>query len=93
VGERLPRVWVFLGDASYTVYLTHVMFINAAVLAYNRLGLQAILSPFVTTLLIFALSVMAACVFYIVVERPLLKLLSRRRKTTEPSAQMLPSQL
>jgi exopolysaccharide production protein ExoZ len=89
---RMPRALVFLGDASYSIYLTHVMLINAVTLAFRRLGLQTTVSPLVTTLLVLVLVIVAASLFYWVVERPLLRWLSRRRPAVEPLARIVPSQ-
>lgn len=74
----MPRIFVFLGDASYSIYLTHAMFINAMAVAYNRLNISTLLGPFLTTQSIILLAVAAACLFYLLLERPLLRWLSTR---------------
>ena len=79
---QVPRLLVFLGDASYSIYLTHVMFINAVVLVYRRLNVASIFGPFVTTLSLVVLSVVAASAFYFVLERPMLRWLSTRSRAT-----------
>lgn len=83
-GLRVPRMLVFLGDASYSIYLTHVMFINLAALAVRRLGLSALLGPQIATVVNIAFAVLAATAFYAVIERPLLRWLSRRSTRVQP---------
>jgi exopolysaccharide production protein ExoZ len=75
---QIPAVLVSLGDASYSVYLTHVMFINAATLVLQRIDVSTIFGSSLTTLAVILFSVFAACAFYYIVERPLIRYLFQR---------------
>jgi peptidoglycan/LPS O-acetylase OafA/YrhL len=73
-----PRFLVFLGDASYSIYLVH--FPALSVLAKLVKGLH--LDARVPALLLFCLMATAAagvgCLFHLAIERPLLHLFRRR---------------
>jgi peptidoglycan/LPS O-acetylase OafA/YrhL len=75
---RTPRWLIFLGDASYSIYLVH--FCALSVVA--KLAKTAALDAWVPhVLLLFALAAAAVgtgCLFHIAVERPLLRLLRPR---------------
>jgi peptidoglycan/LPS O-acetylase OafA/YrhL len=83
--SRLPKVLLLLGDASYSVYLTHGFIINLAFF-----GVQKLLAPQGAmiqgiSLVVLALAVALGCAVYLWVERPLIealrtRLLARRRR-------------
>ncbi len=70
----------FLGDASYSIYLWHVLVGIVVTGAVLRLGVPMVLQPGLILVLTLALSAM----LYLIVEEPLIRLLHRRRSA--PSA-------
>ena len=77
-GIAWPRPLVFLGDASYSVYLTHVMFLNFFMLIIGRLNVFEFIDPLFTTSLLVVGSVLGGCLVYLLVERPII--VSLRKK-------------
>jgi exopolysaccharide production protein ExoZ len=71
--RSLPRVALFLGDASYSLYLIHypalVLFVKGAAV----LGLFDRLGAFPTCILIVAATVAAGCIFFVLIEKPILR--------------------
>jgi exopolysaccharide production protein ExoZ len=65
-----PRSLVFVGDASYSIYLTH----GFTVPAVGRLGSALQLSPDVMFALMIFTSILAGCGFYLLVEKRILQL-------------------
>jgi exopolysaccharide production protein ExoZ len=66
---RLP----LLGDASYALYLSHTFVTNIVVIAWDKLGLQA---PALFVLIGFVASIAASVAVFLLIERPLLKLMT-----------------
>ena len=80
VEKRLsyPRFLVFLGAASYSIYLVH----NPAISIANRL-VPMVFSPQLVSaeviwLVVVAVSILASVAYFIIVERPLHRLLRRK---------------
>jgi peptidoglycan/LPS O-acetylase OafA/YrhL len=76
--RRWPRSILAIGDASYSIYLTHFPLMIASVLVAMRIHRTAL------THALWCLATVAACVaggliWYRLVERPLLNLMARRR--------------
>lgn len=71
---RWPRIFLFLGGASYSLYLIHSM---AAPIAPKLLSIVGVSSGILSVLLSIAISLVAATVCYVLVERPMTKYLSR----------------
>ena len=84
-GGRLhaPRFLMFLGDASYSIYLVHIIALSIlAKLAFARIGLSPE-RPLLHATLFVALSaaaIGAGIVYHLLVEAPLLNWVSRRPK-------------
>lgn len=76
---NVPAPLVFLGNASYTIYLSHVSLASLFLIIVSRSYLLSFISPYA----VFALGViiipMVSCVAYMVLERPLLHFLNRHR--------------
>ncbi len=70
-----PRSLVFLGDASYSIYLTHVFTVPAVGRAVSALHVQ----PDVLVAVLFFTSILTGCGFYLAVEKRILKLQRSRR--------------
>jgi len=58
----------FLGDASYSIYLSHTFMVPAGVMAMKRLGVQ---DPFVIVSLVCLAVIASGCLSYIWLERPM----------------------
>lgn len=74
---RPPRLVVFLGDASYSIYLLAFAFVNAFLLIANRLNLFHRVGVNGGGILIAALAVAGGCAVYRGIEQPLLSHLRR----------------
>ena len=74
-----------LGNASYSIYLTHYTVYNLCEAAMTRLG--PVINTQLSVLLWFAIAVMAGVIFYKLVEVPLLHALKKpqRRNVTAPT--------
>jgi exopolysaccharide production protein ExoZ len=70
------RLFLFLGSASYSLYLVHpIVFAGAKRLLFDRISLPAF--PWSWGMLLFALSVTAACLVYLLFEKPVTHVLQR----------------
>ena len=72
---RLKRVAIYVGDASYSIYLTHFILIVGLVPFFRAPGSEGSVSDF---LLIVVISGIVGCIGYSTIERPLLNLLPRK---------------
>jgi len=77
---------VALGDASYSLYLTHLFLLPAVAKAWRLVGLEEILPADAYMFAVTVGSCIAAFCTYYVVERPLGLALSSRRPTRQASA-------
>jgi exopolysaccharide production protein ExoZ len=67
-----PDLFIKVGDASYTLYLSHILIISASGKLYQAMGLNEILSNFVFIMGMLALCVLSALLAYQYIELPLL---------------------
>ena len=74
-GIRTLPAWLFLGDASYSLYLWHGVAIVVCGAVTLRFGLQGLGAAFILTIS----SVVLSALGYIMVERPLTRFFSRRK--------------
>ena len=74
----IPGWAIFLGNASYALYLVHLPVMNAVAIVLARLGAQHWLAPEIALCLLAGCAVAGAAVFHVAVERPLLAMLSTR---------------
>ena len=95
-GPRAPgpiaRALVFLGDASYSIYLVHWLAILAltALVAYLRLDIAAAPWTYLAAQALFALA--ASVAVYLAYEQPVTRALQRRlRERSEPAARVIAS--
>jgi peptidoglycan/LPS O-acetylase OafA/YrhL len=73
-GRRWAKPLAFLGDASYSIYLSHTFVVPACVVALTKLGVTNTILVFV----IASLAVMAAgSISYLWVEKPLIAVFKR----------------
>ncbi|MCA9932355.1 MAG: acyltransferase [Anaerolineales bacterium] len=78
---RWPKLLVFLGDASYSIYLTHAMFFNIFLVILPRLGLMSYLSPFWVAMIMVAAGITGGSFVYLLVEKPLIYNLRKKLLT------------
>lgn len=79
-GIKATRFWVWLGDISYSLYLTHILILGVLIRAFPLLPLPQIGTPGYLDNLLFAViglvaSIVVAALFYYCAERPLLRLM------------------
>lgn len=86
-----PRWLVWLGGASYSIYLVHFPALSLFAKLWLHAGLRDALPPVPTLALFICLATGAGCLFHLAVERPLLARLQPRR--TLPSASAVPEVL
>jgi peptidoglycan/LPS O-acetylase OafA/YrhL len=77
---RVPLWLAFLGDASYTIYLTHEHAQTSLLKALHRTGLDAAVSPSSVFLIAFLGGTALCCLAYVAVEKPLLALLHSKEQ-------------
>jgi exopolysaccharide production protein ExoZ len=82
--NRPIKILNFIGDASYSIYLTHVPAIYFFVTIFNKLNLFNLFGYFTAVTLCIVLTLMGGCIFYQIIEKPVLKLARRifRKKQT-----------
>jgi len=76
IRRRLPAFVLLLGDASYSIYLSHIVTVPAASRALARF----VENPVTSFFLALAAGTVGGVVAYWLLERPLLEWLKRRRK-------------
>jgi peptidoglycan/LPS O-acetylase OafA/YrhL len=70
---KIPDFFNYLGDASYSIYLTHGPVISALVQLEAKLNLERFLGNSLTiALLIGLITISIGCLFYSVIEKPLI---------------------
>jgi exopolysaccharide production protein ExoZ len=76
---RIPRWLAFVGNASYSIYLTHINIEGLLLKIAARLDLTGRFGPEMTYVVLLAATVGAGCLAYVLVERPLLALFGKRQ--------------
>jgi peptidoglycan/LPS O-acetylase OafA/YrhL len=72
------RLAVFLGDASYSIYLAHIPSMNAAAIVIRKLGLPDLLPVWAVFAVASVCGILGGCILHVVLERPLLRLFKAR---------------
>ncbi len=86
VTAPIPRWAVFLGNASYALYLVHLPAMNAVAILLARAGVQSWLPPQVGLCVLVGCAVGAGAVFHLTVERWFLRpRATSRRPVLQPS--------
>jgi len=75
---KAPSLWLTLGDASYSIYLTHLYLIMLATGLWKRDIVFANMPDDLSIGILFVACLVAGVVFYRLVERPLLGCMKRR---------------
>lgn len=79
-----PAWLVYVGNASYTIYLAHESFSGVLLKLAARSGLQAALGGEAVYVITLAGTIALGCGAYALIEKPLLQLLSRPRRAAAP---------
>lgn len=82
---RMPRWSVVLGDASYTIYLSHPFAIGAITQIVLLMGLESSIHPWFIFLTIITVALFGGVMAYYILEKPLLSitksLIKKKQKT------------
>lgn len=82
---KWPNLFVFLGDASYSIYLTHAVFVNIFSMVMQRMGVFALWANLALAVMaVFAVAGGSAVYYFI--ERPLLHSLRKAGSYVAPRA-------
>lgn len=86
----VPRWLTFIGNASYSIYLTHINVEGLLLKIMARLHLDALLGPYLTYVLVLVATVAIGCAAYVLVERPLLAMFSKRKRADATRPALVP---
>jgi peptidoglycan/LPS O-acetylase OafA/YrhL len=75
----------FAGDASYSIFLTHINLEGALLKIAVKLHLNALLGPQLVFFIVLAGTVALGCLAYVLIERPMMRRLRGRRREREPA--------
>lgn len=85
---QVYRIWIAIGNASFSIYLIHVLIIGSLYVRWVKWGVQGKLQPDLQVLITLSIITGSGYLFYLLVERPLLnKLKSLTASTGQPEAQ------
>jgi peptidoglycan/LPS O-acetylase OafA/YrhL len=87
---KWPKLLTFLGDASYSIYLTHVMFINIFTVIFTRLQFVTLIGPLLATLLMVVLAITGGSFVYLFLEKWLISTLRRKLLSPKKSYGLVP---
>jgi peptidoglycan/LPS O-acetylase OafA/YrhL len=68
---KIPALLIFLGDASYSIFLTHVPVISAITKILQKPNLGKYFDGFFAPALVAVFAVVVGCIFYFLIEKPL----------------------
>lgn len=75
---KLTKCFLFIGDASFSIYLTHFPALSLLNIIFTKLGMFNSLNYFYTSSIMIIISIIIGCIAYILIEKPLLAF-SRRK--------------
>lgn len=87
---KLPKMAMFLGDASFSIYLTHYYTGTVISLLIAKWFSKTLPNALIAMILIFA-SIISGCIVYVLVEKPIHTRLKRYRKRKNESIVIKPS--
>jgi len=85
IGHWIAHPWLIaIGDASYSLYLSHLLVINALAIVWSRLSIENPVFQAVYEVFIVGVCVLFALSTFRLIERPLLHWLRRKSQRVEP---------
>lgn len=85
-GSKGPPAWLlYLGNASYSIYLVHTPVLSMLMKIIRATGLGGRLPPELIFILVTVIALAISCIAYQVFERPLLAWLGRRKVESKPA--------
>ena len=79
-GWRMPKILIIIGDASYSIYLSHILVMSALGRIWNAFHFGGYYNNLVALPLIFVGSILTGWVSYIILEKPILNWTHRMLK-------------
>lgn len=76
--EKEIKIGSFIGDASYSIYLTHAFFTLALGFLLKKNYLQSI-SDIALTILTLCVAIIFGCICYVLIEKPILNYIRNKR--------------
>jgi peptidoglycan/LPS O-acetylase OafA/YrhL len=76
---KAPRWLVTMGEASFAIYLTHMLFLPVAAMTLARLGMTSILTPPVAFIMLSAVGVGGGLAAHFLIERPITRAIKTLR--------------
>jgi peptidoglycan/LPS O-acetylase OafA/YrhL len=84
---KVPDFLNFIGNASYTIYLTHMSIEGLVLKAAMASGLYRAVGAHATYLIALAGTIALGCLVYALIERPIISWLQKRhKKSRQPAA-------
>lgn len=74
----VPRFVVFLGDASYAIYLAHLTVLSVVALTLKAVGLAA-LPSIVLAIIVFLAAVLVGSLLHLLIEKPIIAYFRKKR--------------
>jgi|Napbiome12C3dose_1001474.scaffolds.fasta_scaffold00008_90 peptidoglycan/LPS O-acetylase OafA/YrhL len=71
-GFLLPKALLLLGDASFSIYITHQLFISGIGRVLKSIGLVNLIGPLPVVIIIGIFTILAGLIFHLKIEKPLL---------------------
>jgi exopolysaccharide production protein ExoZ len=70
---NLNKLFIFVGDASYSIYLTHFLALSFISKVFIKFHVNEVLGIFITGVITIVLCMIIGCLYYKIIERPLLR--------------------
>lgn len=75
---KIPKLFLFLGDASYSIYLTHYPMLSLGNKVLMSLNIYQLLGYFLATTILLLMTLVGGCIFHVVIEKRILNFLNSR---------------
>jgi exopolysaccharide production protein ExoZ len=75
---KIPSFLNTIGDASYSIYLSHLTLLNSFIDLFELLGVYRVIGHRFGVNIIVFLTIIFGCLFYVIFEKPILKVLRKR---------------
>jgi peptidoglycan/LPS O-acetylase OafA/YrhL len=89
----LPAYLLLIGDASYSIYLTHYALLDLSVRGSIALGIIEWIGPSAIIVIAIAIALSIGVVFYLLVEKPLLARLRKQSVSINPTSHRTPKSI